>query len=64
MVAERDEIDAVAQQLIIDLRREAGSPGSILDIGDDTVDGLFSHEGLQSVGQNSPTRAAYYIADA
>ncbi len=64
MVAERDQVHPVAQQLVIDLRSQPGAARGVLRVGDDTVDRVFLDDAAELVGQNPPAGTAHDVADA
>ena len=45
VVAERDGVDAGADQLAIDGRREAGAAGGVFGVGDDEVEVVLGDQG-------------------
>ena len=64
MVAERNQVDAVFEQLVIDLRRQARAARRVLRVGDHAVDAAFLDKRQELVGQYAPARPSDNIANA
>ena len=64
VVAEGHEIHAVPLELLVELGRQAGPSGSVLDVADDAVDLVVLDQLGQVLGDYLPTGAAHNVPDA
>ena len=63
MIAERDAIDAGAQQFAIDGRRNARAAGGVLAIGDNQIELFARDQSWQGLHDDVPARFAYHVSD-
>jgi hypothetical protein len=56
VIAERDDIDAIAPQLVEQIRRDSASAGDVLGVGDHQVHLVLTHQRRQFLVHDLPAR--------